>query len=232
MEQSCKIILFVILVSLVSPCSIFAAVAPDDLPTIEALIDVHKRMRKAEDLAVLELTTIEETHSLTKKSTIDFNRTRTALNKRMSDVNSYLSLALQLTNITLKVKNLLENYVDFSETTYRHALSQPFTLAYYVNANVKIKKEVEHVSKMVAGFTAAGINLLKATMQEKYMVLGQIDTAVGRINRVISHANLVCRGMVRTGVKSYHIKEIINDKTNKEIADKLIGLWKQKQSRQ
>lgn len=234
MEQPCKIRIVLLLLAsvFVSNMRIHAAIVPDDVLTIEALVDVHKRMKKAEDLAVLELTTIEETHSLTERATTAVNKTRTVLNKRLSDANSYISLALQLTNVTLKVKNLIENYADFTKYTYQHALSQPLTLAYYTNANIKIKREVELIGKMVAGFSAAGINLLKATMQEKYMVLGQIDNAVLKINMIINHANLVCRGMQKTGIRMYHVKELLSDKTNKEITDKLIALWIQNQAKQ
>lgn len=225
MEQSRKLILTIVL-SLIMAIPLSAALIPDDIPTIEALIDVHKRMKGAEDLAVIELTAIEETHSLTEKAAKAVNETRTVLNKRMSDANSYLSLALQLTNVTLKVKNLIENYADFTTLTYEYALKQPLVMVYYVNANAKIKKEVEHISTLFAGYSAAGLNILKATMEEKYRVLGQIQNAVARINMIISHANLVCKGMLNTGIRIYHIEDIINNKTNKSIADELIALWK------
>ena len=230
MEPAYRIVAVIVL--LVASLPLKAGTVPNDLPTIEALIDAHKKMKKAEDLAVLELTAIEETHSLTEKVTTAFNKTRTALNKRMSDANSYIALASQVTGVALKLKNLVENYADFTTLTYEHAVNNPLVMVYYVNANAKIKNEVKHVEALVAGFTASGLNLLKATMQEKYAALAKIENAIARINRIIGHASLMCRSMVNGGVKIWHVKDLLNDKTTETIAEKLIALWNENQSRQ
>lgn len=226
MEQTHRLTAIVML--LVAAFTMRAGTLPNDLPTIEALIDAHKKMKKAEDLAVLELTAIEETHSLTERVTTAFNKTRTVLNKRMADANSYISLAAQLTGVTLKLKDLIENYEDFTTRTYEHALDKPLVMAYYANVHLKLVREVNHVKTLVAGFTASGVNLLKATMREKFAVLGKIENAIFRINSMIWHANLMCRGMVNSGVKIWHIKDILNDKETAAIADKLIALWNEK----
>ncbi len=198
---------------------------PDDLPTIEALIDAHKKMKRAEDLAVLELTAIEETHRLTDKAVAAYNNTRSILNKRLADANSYLMLAVHISNVAIKVARVVQNYADFTTTTYDYALKKPFVMVYYTKANYELAKESKHVAEMVAGFTASGLNLLKATMEENYKVLMQIENSIARMNRIIATNNMICRGMIHTGLKIWHVQDILSDKAMDSIANKIIALW-------
>lgn len=227
MELSRELKYFLLFLLFVVPAKIWAQ---SDIPTIEALIDAHKKMKKAEDLAVLELTTIAETQSLTQKTAKAYNRSRTLLNKRMSDANSYLTLASQLTNITLKMKTVIDNYSDFTGTTFNHVKGEPFLLAYYVKANLEITREIKHISQLIGSYAATGMNLLKATMHEKYKMLSLIESSIARINGILWRTNLVCRSIVKTGVREWHVEEI--SKASKTIANDLIALWKQKQSKE
>lgn len=198
---------------------------PNDLPTIEALIDAHKKMKKAEDLAVLELTAIEETHRLTDKAVCAYNNTRSVLNKRLADANSYLMLAVQISNVAIKVARIGQSYMDFTTTTYDYALKKPFVMVYYLRANYELAKEARHIAEMVAGFTASGLNLLKATMEEKYRVLMQIENSIAKMSRIIAANNMICRGMLQTGLQMWHIQDILNSRTMDSIANKVIALW-------
>lgn len=225
MELTRKIMLSLLLVAtLLFPLGIRGQ---NDIPTLEALIDAHKKMKKAEDLAVLELTTITATHSLTEKVTTAYNKTRTILNKRMSDTNSYIMLVSQLSNVTLKMVGLIENYSDFTSGTYKLAQDKPFVMAYYIRANLELKNEIKFLSQMISTYAASGLNLLKATMKEKYQVLAQIDISISKMNRLINRTNLICKGMVKTGVREWHVKELAE--SSKYIVKEIIELWQQRQ---
>ena len=225
MAVSRKLIYFLLILFLMIPTE---GKSQSDIPTIEALIDAHKKMKKAEDLAVLELTAIAETQSLTQKATKAYNKTRIILNQRMSDANSYLLLASQLSNITLKMVSVINNYSDFTSTTFNNVKGEPFLMAYYVKANLEITKEIKHVSKLIGSYAATSMNLLKATMQEKYVMLTQIESSIARINRIIWQTNLTSKYIVKSGVREWHISEIIDD--SKKIANELISKWKQNNS--
>ncbi len=203
---------------------------PDDIATIEALIDAHKRMKKAEDIAVLELNAITDTHIATQTMAKKYNQTRAILNQRLADVGSYITLASSIASITLQLKELTESYTDFTETTYNHAKKHPFLLLVYTNANVQIANEIKHIVKSCVDFVAYQSNILKATMNEKRQLLGFISTNIATVQRIINKATLTCRSLLATGVQEYHVWEIVNSKTNQEIINKIIAKWKTKAS--
>ncbi len=201
---------------------------PDDIATIEALIDAHKKMKKAEDIAVLELSSIAYTQSLTQKVATKYNQTRTMLNQRLADAGSYLTLLSSIASITLQLKDLTESYKEFTETTYNNAKRQPFLLMVYTNANIQIANEIKHISKSCVDFAAFQSNILKATMNEKRQLLGFISANIASVQRIINRASLTCRSLLATGIQEYHVWEIINSKTNQEIINKVITKWKEK----
>lgn len=232
MEQTMRkiIIVFLILLTAEAKADVHG-VLPDDVATIEALIDAHKKMKSAEDLAVLELTAIKTEQSLSQKAMSAYNQTRTILNKRLSDTNSYLMLALQITNVAAKCKNLVENYAEFTSIVYEYAKDKPFAMLYYTRANYVLQKEVRRMSQLIAGYTAAGLGLLKATLEEKHHMLSMIDAQIAKMNRVICHNSVICRGMVNTGVKKYHILDMFQSKEYKDMTNDIIGLWLKQSSK-
>lgn len=228
MERIREIVLLITVFLIPHPDINASEALPDDVGTIEALIDAHKQMKRAEDLAVLHLELMVGEQSVTQKATTAFNNTRTVLNKRMSDVNSYLSLAAQLASVTTKVLRTVNSYADFTKYTYNHALKNPLAMYCYTNANIQIAKEISHMQKLIAGYTASGLNLLKATMQEKYRLLSQIDYEIFVINQIISRASMMCRSMIDSGIKRWHVEDMIKSDLSKSISDNLISLWNQK----
>lgn len=199
---------------------------PDDIATIEALIDAHKKMKKAEDLAVLELSATAETQSLTQKAAAKYNETRKMLNQRLADVGSILTLTSSIASIAIQLKDLVEDYAEFTEGVYKNAKRQPFLMATYTNANLQIAWEIKHISKCCADFELFHTNVLKATMEEKRQILGFIQTHISTVQRIINRATLQCRSMLAVGIQEYHVTDIVNSKTNKEIMNKIIGKWK------
>ena len=223
-----KLVVVIMLLTMVSP-NVSAGGKndpPDDIPTIEALIDAHKKMKQAEDIAVLELTAAAETQSVTQKMAGKYNETRKMLNQRLSDVGSIITLASSLVNITLQLKNLTESYEEFTKTTYGNAKKHPFLLLTYANANMQIAWEIKHIAKSCGDFALFQTNVLKSTMDEKRQILGFIQMHIATAQRIINRATLQCRSVLAVGVQEYHVSDIINSEANKEIMNKIIGKWK------
>ena len=231
MERFVKLMLLQIF--LMSACfPAFANIVfPGDTPSIEALIDAHKKMAKAEDLAIVELELIKETQSITKKATDAYNKTRTVLNKRLSDATSYIQLVSQLTNVTLKLERLIENYKDFTTITFQYTVKKPYVLIYYTRANLLLKKEIKHLSEMVTMYAASGLNILKATMEEKFQILSKLEMSISAMNMIIDHNDLVCRTLVRNGLKIYHIQDMLGIMTKELSTQKLIARWDKEQEK-
>lgn len=200
---------------------------PDDILTIEALIDAHKKMKKAEDLAIIELTTTAGTQEITKKAAAKYNETRKMLNQRLADVGSVVTIASSLVSLTQQLKNLTESYVEFTETTYKNAKRKPFLMLVYTNANMQIANEIKHITKCCTDYALFQTNVLKSTMDEKRQLLNFLSAHIASTQRIINRATLTCRSALTTGVQMYHVDQIINSETNKEIMNKIISKWKQ-----
>lgn len=201
---------------------------PDDIATIEALIDAHKKMKKAEDIAVVELTAAAETQSLTQKMAGKYNESRKMLNQRLADVGSILTLTSSITSITIQLKDLKESYEEFTETTYKNAKREPFLLAVYTSANIQIAEEIKRIAQGCTDFVAFQTNILKSTMEEKRQLLGFISAHIASVQRIINRASITCRTMLSVGVQEYNVFDLINSKTNQDIMQKIIGKWKGK----
>lgn len=82
-----------LVLSLMVPGTATAVVIPKDLPTIEALIALHKCIKKDEDQALGRVATSFGEQSMVTKGAHKFNEVRTTLNTKMSNAHSYLVLA-------------------------------------------------------------------------------------------------------------------------------------------
>lgn len=201
-------------------------VLPDDVGTIEALIDAHKAMKKAEDqqLVLIAANKIEQ-DGITKYTKL-YNDTKTVINKRMNDVNSYLVLATALTSTTAELKYLVEDYESFTKSSFNSVKKYPIAAAYYANTNKQIAVEVKLMRKWIATFASSGVNLLKATMKEKLNVVYQIKGSVSKMRYMIRRAEWNLMTLRYGGMKFYHVEDIINSDLSKDIAAKIIEKWK------
>ena len=69
--------------SMLLPAKSYAFVTPKDLPTIEALIALHKAVKKDEDQALKRVATSFGEQSLVAKGAIKFNDVRTTLDTKL-----------------------------------------------------------------------------------------------------------------------------------------------------
>lgn len=152
---------------LLVPGTATAVVIPKDLPTIEALIALHKCIKKDEDQALGRVATSFGEQSLVTKGANKFNEVRTTLNTKMSNAHSYLVLAGAISSTANSLYMLVKEYKDFTSNTFKHVKKKPFVGWYYADANVAIAREVKHCYKLYASVAASGINLMKASMDEK-----------------------------------------------------------------
>ena len=149
------------------PVRTFAIDLPKDLPTIEALIALHKAIKKDEDKALQRVATSFGEQSVITKGANKFNDVRTTLDTRLNNVHSYLVLAGAISSTTNSLYMLVKEYKDFTSNTFKHVSGKPFVAWYYADANVAISREVKHCYNLYASVAASGINLMKASMDEK-----------------------------------------------------------------
>ena len=169
------------MVSFTAPDRALAYVLPKDLPTIEALIALHKAVKKDEDQALQRVATSFGEQSLLTKGAIKFNDVRTTLDTKLSNAHSYLVLAGAISSTANSLYQLVRDYKDFTSHTFSHVSKKPFVAWYYADANVAISREVKHCYKLYAFVAASGINLMKASMDEKLNLVMTLKTTVSTI---------------------------------------------------
>ena len=220
------IIIGVMLVMLL-PAKSFAFVIPKDLPTIEALIALHKAVKKDEDQALKRVATSFGEQSLVAKGAIKFNDVRTTLDTKLGNAHSYLVLAGPLSSTANSLYQLVKEYKDFTSNTFKYVSNKPFVGWYYADANVAISREISHCYKLYASVAASGINLMKASMDEKLNLVMTLKTSIDRARYIIDNANLYCFLITDCGWKPDYIWEILNSNVKDEIANKVINKWNQ-----
>lgn len=220
------IIIGVMLVMLL-PAKSFAFVIPKDLPTIEALIALHKTVKKDEDQALKRVATSFGEQSLVAKGAIKFNDVRTTLDTKLGNAHSYLVLAGAISSTANSLYQLVKEYKDFTSNTFKYVSNKPFVGWYYADANVAISREISHCYKLYASVAASGINLMKASMDEKLNLVMTLKTSIDRARYIIDNANLYCFLITDCGWKPDYIWEILNSNVKDEIANKVINKWNQ-----
>ena len=215
------------LLTFVVPGRSLAGVVPKDLPTIEALIALHKAVKKDEDKAMQRVATSFGEQSLVTKGANRFNEVRTTLNTKMNNAHSYLVLAGAVSSTANSLYMLVKEYKDFTSNTFKHVKKKPFVAWYYADANLAISREVKHCYKLYASVAASGINLMKASLDEKLNLVMTLKSTIDKARYIIDNANLYCYLMTQGGWKPDYIWEILNSSEKAEIVNKVVNKWNQ-----
>ena len=104
---------------------------PNDWPTIEALINLHKAIKKDEDKALQRVTTSFGEQSMLTKGANKFHEVRTTLDTKLSNAHSYLVLAGAVSSTANSLYQLVKEYKDFTGNTFNHVSKKPFVAWYY-----------------------------------------------------------------------------------------------------
>lgn len=197
-----KIILFLLI-----PGSLFAQSWPDDIPTLEALIDGHKgkwtglRERKEQEAAnnvinaqVADLSTQYED---IKKKTAD----------RISMAYRGLVFAQEVVDVTsmlVKIPNALADYGTF---VLNNAVKHPSILIYYNRSYKGILAEINKCQQLLLYG-----NVIRATYKQQYDMLMEIKASLTIMLHYLERTLYLCKGIVSLDMgytKSF--EEILKD---------------------
>ena len=205
------------------PC--MALDLPKDLPTFEALMALHKCVKKDEDAALQRVATSFGEQSLVTKGAQKFNDVRTTLDTKLNNAYSYVVLAGAISSTANALYLLGKEYSDFTQNTYQNVLKKPFVAWYYTEANVAISREIKHCYSLYASVAASGINVMKASMDEKLNLVLTLKTSIDRARYIIDNANLYCYLITDCGWKPDYIWEILTSDVKDEIVKVVINKW-------
>lgn len=198
---------------------------PKDMPTFEALMALHKAVKKDEDQALARIATSFGEQSLVTKGAEKFNDVRSMLDTRLNNAYSYVVLAAAISSTASSLYLLTKEYKDFTVNTYRHVSEKPFVAWYCTEANVAIAREIKHARKLYATIVASGINLMKASMDEKLNLVMSLKDTIENARRIIDNANLYCYLVTDCGWKPDYIWEILTSEVKDGIVSAVVNKW-------
>lgn len=211
--------------ALLLPSTASAFSFPNDLPTMEALIALHKAVKKDEDQALQRVATSFGEQSLVTKGAGKFNDVRTTLDGKLSNAYSYIVLAGAISSTANSLYNLVKEYKDFTGNTLKHVSDKPFVAWYYADASLAVSREIEHCYSLYATVAASGINLMKASMDEKLNLVMALKSTIDKARHIIDNATLSCYLITDCGWSPDYIWEILDSDVKDGIARKVIEKW-------
>lgn len=85
-----------------------------------------------------------------------------------------------------------------------------------------VSREVKHCYSLYAAVAASGINLMKASMDEKLDLVMTLKATIDRARHIMDNANLNCYLMTNCGWKPDYIWEILNSDVKDAIARQVV----------
>ena len=225
--EKAKALLIFIICSALCLSSVRAEVfdLPNDLPTIEALISLHKLIKAEEDDAMARIATSFGEQSLVTKGAKMFNDVRTTLDSKLSNAYSYVVLAGAISSTANSLYRLINDYSNFTSETMSAVKNKPMVGWYYSEAVFACNREIKGIKKMFATMTAAGLNVMKASIDEKLEMVMELKTRIDTMRGIIDSAALWCSAVAIGGFGHDYIWDILNSEVLDKIAEGVINNW-------
>ena len=150
---------------------------------------------------------------------------RSTLDSKLNNAYSYVVLAGAISSTANSLYMLTKEYKDFTVNTYKYVSKKPFVAWYYTDANVAIAREIKHAQRLYVSVAASGINLMKASMDEKLDLVMTLKNTIDNARRIIDNANLYCYLVTDCGWKPDYIWEILTSSVKDEIVEGVVGKW-------
>ena len=198
---------------------------PDDVPTIEALISLHKLMKAEEDHALERVVASFGEQSLVTRAAVKFNDVRTTLDSKLSNAYSYVMLAAAIGSTAASLYKLIDSYAGFTSDMVGTVTHKPMVGWYYSEAMFACDREIKYIKRTYATMTASGLGLMKASMDEKLEMVVDLKTHINVMRGIIDSARLWCSAVAIGGFKHDYIWDILNSEVLDGIAEGLIGKW-------
>ncbi len=206
---------------------IFADVIPTprDPLTIEALISLHKLIKGEEDKALAKVATSFGEQSIITKGATKFNDVRTTLDSKLNNGYSYVILASALGSTVNSMYRLIQEYSQFTRSTFQYTSKKPMVAWYYTEANMACAREIKNIKALYASLAASGVNVMKASMDEKLHLIMELKTSIENMRGIIDGANVWCSIITVGGVRYDYIWDILNSEVTDKIAEGVINKW-------
>ena len=198
---------------------------PQDFPTIEALISLHKMIKGEEDAARDKIAVSFGEQSLVTKGANKFNDARTTLDSKLSNGYSYVLLAASLSYTASSMYKLIQEYSEFAQLSVQYSTKKPMVAWYFAEVNLACSREIKNIKALYLTMTANGLNVMKASMDEKLNLVNSIKTSIDTMRGIIDSAYCWASIVAVGGFHYDYIWDILNSEVTDEIATGLINQW-------
>ena len=199
---------------------------PQDFPTIEALISLHKMIKGEEDAARDKIAvSFGEQSLVVTKGANKFNDARTTLDSKLSNGYSYVLLAASLSYTASSMYKLIQEYSEFAQLSVQYSTKKPMVAWYFAEANLACSREIKNIKALYLTMTASGLNVMKASMDEKLNLVNSIKTSIDTMRGIIDSAYCWASIVAVGGFHYDYIWDILNSEVTDEIATGLINQW-------
>lgn len=198
---------------------------PGDMPTIETLISLHKLMKSEEDKAMGKIAVSFGEQSVVTKGATIFNDVRTTLDSKLSNTYSYVLLAATLASTSASLYKLINEYADFTGDAAKTFTKKPMVGWYYTEAMYACGREIKNIKALYTAMAASGVNVMKASMDEKMNLLLQLKASIDSIRGIIDNAYTWCSIVAIGGFHHDYIWDILNSEVLDKIANGVINNW-------
>lgn len=202
-----------------------ASVVPHDMPTIIALISLHKNIKKAEDAALKKVSTSYVVQTDVTSNTNTFHAARTTLNTKLKNAYSYVVFAGAISSTSVSLYKLIDEYTELSKSASKSFFKKPMCTWYYMETNLKLAKEVKALKVLLATLTASGTNIMLSTMADKLNLIYQIKGKIDSMRNLITRTYWWCKSVFSSGFKMFYIWDVLNSNVTDGIAKGVIDLW-------
>lgn len=218
-----RLITLLMLMTMAMPS--FAFDWPNDAGTIEALISLHKLIKGAEDDALAKVTASYGEQSVITKGATKYNDTRSTLDSKLNNAYSYVILAASLAGTGTDLYKLIDTYSKFTADATKTMFKKPMIAWYYAEANYACSREIKNIKKMYITISASGINVMKASMDEKLDMINELRMYIQNMQGIIDQAYAWCSVVAIGGFHYDYIWGILNSDVTDAIAKGVIEKW-------
>lgn len=220
-----KLLLIIGLCFTISTLRAAGYIMPNDIPTTESLIELHKTLAKWEESSMTQRTESFGTQTTVTDRTKKFYEVRDALNTKLEAGHQWLVLAGGISKLTLSSINLLKEWKAFTEYNIKYAPHKPEILFQYGECIYLVSKKVSLIKKQIATLAASNFNLIYCTMKERMALMWDIQAEIEQIRGIISNHYWWSRCIVMGGIHYDFIWDILNSKVLDGIAKDVISRW-------
>ena len=220
-----KKIILILLLFLSTYNSWAGIVGPDDLPTISALIELHKQMAKAEELSVHQVSASYLEQEVATENTTKFHEVRKTLNSKLNNAHQWIILAAAMSKTTLDVGNATKEYIQFTKLMSNNLFRKPQIAWYFAETNYNVAKRISLLKNSITLLVASETNILKASLDERIEVIYNIQEQIAVIRSLINQALFWSKCVSLGGFRYDYIWDILNSDVYDGIAKDIINNW-------